>query len=171
MTDRFDMVVEKCKEVAKKAKSLYGISLDPLYVEFKSLGRTCGTALYVPNGDEKFNIEFNRDKILGDGLDVILNDTIQHEIAHLICDVNPTLGRGHNLEWKKVCKELGGSGNALDMSDTTIYYKHGTFRYTSILGKTYDFSLIRHNRIQQGKWAYEFKGGDVIDNTCKFEEI
>lgn len=172
MSDKLDVVIERCKEVAIKAKSLYGVDLNPLYVEFTRLGRVHGTAWYNPTSDEKFNVQFNRDEILGDGLDFILNDTVPHEIAHLVCDYLYPNGLAHSKEWKDICIALGGSGRARDrISIGTTYYKLGTYQYIGQSGRKYDYSLIRHNRIQSGEWEYIWKNGDIIDHNSEYEVL
>ena len=42
--------------------------------------------------------------------DAIHNLTIPHEVAHMVCQVAPVYGTGHNRGWKAVCRALGGDG-------------------------------------------------------------
>lgn len=60
---------------------------------------------YVPEG-------FNFAKILLDGRysEEVVRDTIIHEYSHFYCTVKYTTIVGHGIEWKRICKSLGGSG-------------------------------------------------------------
>lgn len=55
-------------------------------------------------------VTLNRDAIAQNPQDM-LEDTVPHEVAHIVCMIKPHLGDGHNQGWQTVCKRLGGSGN------------------------------------------------------------
>jgi predicted SprT family Zn-dependent metalloprotease len=52
----------------------------------------------------------NRDAIAQNPHDM-LEDTVPHEVAHIVCMIAPYHGVGHDQGWQEVCKRLGGSGH------------------------------------------------------------
>jgi predicted SprT family Zn-dependent metalloprotease len=82
---------------------------------------------------------------------LMVRDIIPHEIAHLVCMMDPTLGKHHNNGWKNVCRALGGDGL------TTHNMKFGTriakkpkkkAWYKAASGEFVDIGMIRHGRLQ-----------------------
>jgi len=57
----------------------------------------------------KYRMRFNMEAY-DKAPDEILNDTVPHEVAHLVCFANPLQGRKHDSGWKRVCQRLGGTG-------------------------------------------------------------
>jgi hypothetical protein len=55
-------------------------------------------------------------------LEVVLNEVIPHDIAHVVCEFQPQRGHSHSHDagWQAVCKRLGGTGLA--------YYPVGAFK-------------------------------------------
>ncbi len=100
-----------------------------------------------------------------EGWDHIFNDTIPHEIAHLVCFVNPGFGKDHDAGWKEVCKKLGGTGNRCHPLKT-FYGKGGTWEYISESGKAVHLSDKRHAQVQSGTVLTYTKAGRVT-KECK----
>ena len=127
--------------------------------------------------DKEANIAtvmLNRDAIKQNPTDM-LEDTVPHEIAHIVCMVCPQYGHGHNQGWQEVCKRLGGSGKHR--------YAYGDYDMRIRKRRRYVYNVpgrgrvmlsdVRHNRLQQGGFCYkeastgvrilkEYFTGDVV---------
>lgn len=101
-----------------------------------------------------------------EGWEQIINDTIQHEVAHLVCFVRRELGEGHNEGWKAVCKALGGTGERLH-SCKTYFGRGNTWEYTSLEGKKVFLSDKRHAYIQNNNTLLYRRYG-TVNKTCPF---
>lgn len=173
MIDRIEFVKRRLKKVVRLAEKIYGVQMyDKLRVKIKKKNGIIGWADYGPDEEYPFYIGLNIDCILGTKIefDYICNDTIPHEVAHLICDVLYPNYASHCKEWKNICTSLGGNGNVRGPSYMN-YYNNGTYRYTSNNGNQYNLSKISHNRVQNLGTAYIYKGDNRIDNTCQFEVL
>lgn len=163
--ERFAAIRAKVAEVIAKATTMYHVDLSNLSTSMKIRGTTGGRAgVKHINGKRLYILQLNRDMILNGGFDHMLNDTVPHEIAHLVCAANPFLGSRHDTGWKRVCVALGGNG--LRCHNEEVEYAHGGFDYLSSSGKKITVSKIRHQKIQKGT-SYTFRnGGGRLDRTC-----
>lgn len=96
-------IIAECKKVLAKAQIKYGIDFSNVTYKFKDKGLAAASA----GGGRR--LTFSLEAATIDWNDCV-NDTIPHEIAHLVCHRLPHLGRKHDKGWKKVCIALGGSG-------------------------------------------------------------
>lgn len=129
-------------------------------IRFDLRGRAAGMA---GSKGWDFYMRFNRDMMMNDSWDHILNDTVPHELAHIICFANGS-DRGHGLWWKRTCQMLGGSGERCHKEQVT-YAKGNTYVYTTSTGHTITLSEIRHRKVQRGM-VYHARGKGVINGTC-----
>ena len=166
--NRFDAIRVRVTEVLEKARLRYGVALNPT-ISFNLTGRVAGWAgCKTCAGQQVYWLKFNSDLIRGEHFNDILNNTISHEIAHLVCFARPELGKNHNRGWKRVCIALGGNGNRTH--DFAVTYAHGSWDYISDTGSTLTVSQIRHTKIQKGA-EYRFKHGKgTINRWCRFAE-
>lgn len=112
-------------------------------------------------------MRFNTDMMQNSSWDHLINDTVPHELAHIVCFFKPELGRNHNPGWRQVCRQLGGSGQRCHKEEVT-YAKGTTYYYTTSTNHTVTLSLQRHRRIQKGT-SYHFKNGrGRVDRTSKW---
>ena len=112
-------------------------------------------------------MRFNRDMMVNQSWDHLINDTVPHELAHIICMANQ-LDRGHGYLWAMTCRELGGNGERCH-TEAVTYAKGNTYVYTTSTGKTYNVSQVKHRRIQGGS-SYVFKDRSMgrLDKTCAY---
>lgn len=85
--------------------------------------------------------------------DIVLNDTLPHEIAHALCAKYPYFGKNHDKGWKHVCIKLGGSGDRTHSLQLTKAKKTRSFLYV-VDGREFTLKLTRHNRLQNKKVLY-----------------
>lgn len=90
----------------------------------------------------------------------MLNDTIPHEVAHLVCSLNYSrMGKkikAHGKEWKAVCLALGGIPKATvkagtyESSSLVSKRKVKKFLYVLDNGHKLELTSIRHNKVMLG---------------------
>lgn len=173
MTTRFDQVRARCQEVIAKANQLFGLTLNPV-ITFDIRGTTAGSvrASRVMNPITRVvtvtscKIRFNHAMILNDGFDHIMNNTIPHEIAHLVCYYRPELGKSHNRGWKRVCQMLVGNGVRCHREE--VQYAAGGVEYTASCGTKVVFSKHRHTKIQRGVTYTLRKTGGKISRDSQW---
>jgi len=153
--EQAQQIRNKCQEVFAKAKQLWPeLSFDKVAIRFDLKGRCAGIA-GMRHGS--YYLRFNADMLTREAFDHLLNDTVPHEIAHIVCFKNPMLGRNHNHGWARVCRLLGGSGNRCHNEDV-VYGKGTTYEYTTDRGHKVRVSEAMHKKIQAGA-VYTYRQG------------
>jgi SprT protein len=155
-------IVQKCKDVFAKAKELYPhLSFDQVQIRFDLKGRCAGMA----GRRYGYYVRFNRDMLTREAFDHVLNDTVPHEIAHIVCFMDPSLGRNHDWGWSRVCRQLGGSG-ARTHKEEVVYGKGATYEYTTDRGHKVRVSQTIHKKIQRGiVYTYKLGKGKVSSTS------
>lgn len=109
-------IKQRCKEVVELAEELYGFSIayNNIDIAFKSKGRAAAQAwwkgyAFQERSEWSYGLKFSTESASLDSNEM-LNDTVPHEVAHLVCAWNPALGKNHDIGWKRVCIALGGTG-------------------------------------------------------------
>lgn len=159
---RKQQVLAKVAECIANANRLYNITLPQPQIRFDLQGRCAGQA--GVRWGSSF-LRFNCDMMRNGGWDHLLNDTVPHEVAHLVCYHKPALGRQHNWGWKSVCRALGGSGERCHNEE--VEYRGGTYYYTSTSGHVIAVSPQRHSKIQRGV-GYTFQGKGRVTRECQY---
>ena len=155
MTPQQQQIVDACKASFVKAKELYPhLNFDAVGIRFDLTGRCAGMA--HRRGGHYF-MRFNRDMLTREAFDHILQDTVPHEVAHIVCFMDPRLGRNHDYGWASVCRRLGGTG-ARTHNEEVVYGKGLTYEYTTTTGHQVRISQQIHSRIQQRGATYTYKG-------------
>lgn len=136
----------------------YGINLPPIDLRFDLRGRSAGQAIRKGNIYAiRLNLDINNEHIL--------NDTIPHELAHIIC-MYTGWDKGHGKIWKSVCQSLGGTGNRCHSEEVTISRKVKKFVYATTCGQHITVSTVRHNKIQKGTvYKLPSTGGKLIRDS------
>jgi len=164
--NRFEAIRNKTAEVLAKAQLLYGVDLKPT-VSFNLRGRVAGWAgCRHCAGQRIYILRFNRELIAGNHFEDIRDNTVAHEIAHLVCYARPKLGKNHDAGWRRVCLALGGNGNT--RHDYEVTYANGSWDYISTAGHKITISNIRHKKVQQGTFYNLKHGMGRIDRYCRF---
>lgn len=160
-------VEARCKEIIALAESKFGQALPHIDIRFDMRGRCAGQAISRPSrGNEGYYaVRFNVDMMLNDSWDHLYNNTIPHEIAHIVC-FYLKLDRGHGRNWKRVCIQLGGNGERCHNEEIN-YSKGRTWYYVTKSGEVVALSDTRHRRVQSQGYRYQFKLG-TVDRTCYF---
>jgi predicted SprT family Zn-dependent metalloprotease len=161
---RFDAIRNKTSEVLALATKLYGVDLKPV-IQFNLRGRVAGWAkCKICAGQKTYTLRFNRELIQGKHFQDIRDETVAHEVAHLVCYARPELGRKHDMGWKRVCLALGGNGQTRHDYDVTPV--GGGIVYVTDRGHEVVVSKIIHGKIQQGR-SYRYRSGKgSINRSC-----
>ena len=148
---------EECQAIIKKAETLYNMDLGDVTVHYDIKGMCAGRAKTrgLRTNRPVHSLHFNIEAVTKEW-DEMFNDTIPHEVAHLVCHQNPRCGKGHDSGWRAVCIALGGNGattHKFELSPGRITKKH---LYTTDQGETVELSTIRHNKLQRRQVEYYF---------------
>lgn len=132
-----------------KACDMYDLpSLYPanVTVVYKPKGLAIGTASMRQG---RCILTFSLEAIEKYAVDMV-NDTIPHEVAHLVCFKRPDLGKNHDAGWKRVCRSLGGDDSRTHNLEVTPAKQKVTTRYVYIVdGVEREFGHKHHNLIQR----------------------
>ena len=146
------------RKVMALAESKFDVDLSDVAVQLNIRGyRTAGQAGWKKrSGITTYRLRFHP-LAISKYYDHMVKDVIPHEVAHMVCYKNPSLGRNHNWGWKSVCRALGGSAERLhDMNlDEARLGRTSTskkFEYRCENGETIVLGLGRHRSLQSGKY-------------------
>ena len=165
---RMAAIRSKTQEVLAKAKELYGVDIKPT-ISFNLRGRVAGWAgckFCRVNQQRVYTLRYNRDCVTGNHFEDMRDETVPHEVAHLVCYARPELGRKHDAGWRRICLELGGNGNT--RHDYAVTYAHGGWDYIATCGTKVAVSNIIHQRIQAGQGRVLRKTGGKVNRWCRF---
>lgn len=172
MQTQAQQVIDRCKVAFAKAKELYNLDLSMVSIRFDLKGAAAGMACARGSmfTGRTYYMRFNRDMMQREAFDHVLNNTVPHEVAHIVCFMNPLLGRNHDAGWERVCRALGGSGATRHQEDV-VYGKGRTFEYTTTAGHKVRLSEQRHNGVQRGG-ALSYRGGKgIVNKSCAYEIV
>lgn len=157
---QMEQVRNKCKEVYATVLRLYGLDLTNVRISFDLRGKAAGKASgkrYADPVISNYSMKFNRDMLTREAFDHVLNNTVPHEIAHIVCFIRPELGKNHDSGWARVCRSLGGSANRTH-SEEVVFGKGTTYEYTTDRGHKVRVS-DKHHRYLQAGGTLRYRGG------------
>jgi len=167
MRERYQAMQDQVSRVLAQAEKLYGVKISPT-VSFNLRGRVAGwagcTLCRVTRTASNFRLRFNCELIEGKHFDDMVNNTVPHEIAHLVCYARPDLGSKHDAGWQRVCIALGGDGQRCHTYEVSP--KGGGFTYRATCGTVITVSRQIHNKIQQGQGRVLKKTRGCVDRYC-----
>lgn len=165
--DRYAEITRKTQEVLARAEKLYGVKITPS-IAFNLRGRVAGWAgcrfCRVTRQATQFTLRFNRDLINGKHFEDMRDETVPHEVAHLVCYARPDLGRKHDAGWRRVCIALGGNGNT--RHDYDVVPVGGGFTYRATCGREITVSALIHRKIQMGQERILKRTRGRINRDC-----
>jgi SprT protein len=174
MTSPQQQVLNKVKEVTERAKTLYGVDLSVVRIQFNLKGRVAGWAQWKRRlGVSSYLCRFNADMLLrGDPetLDNMLNTVVPHELAHVVCYMKPELGKNHDGGWQRVDRALGGTGKRThDME--VVAGKGATYEYTTDRGHKVRLGERHHKKVQAGIPLRYRKGLGTVTVGCAYSIV
>ena len=160
-------VIDKTKACFDKAKELYGLDLSRVHVRFDLKGRAAGMAC---RRGGQYIIRYNHDMLTREAFDHLLNATVPHEVAHIVCYMDRSLGADHNSGWERVCIALGGTG-ATRHKEEVVYGKGHTYEYTTDRGNKVRVGDKYHKDIQSGRPLRYRNGIGTVTRECAYSIV
>lgn len=161
-------ILDRLQECYKLVLQLYGLNLSKTEVTFDLKGAAAGVAGYDEEG--KLFLRFNRDMLQRAAFKHVKDETVPHEVAHLVCYVKPELGRNHDQGWARVCIALGGNGTCCHDQEV-VYGKGNTYEYTTTHGKKVRVSQASHGKIQFKSATYSYRGLGIVNKSCAYSIV
>ena len=148
-----EKTIQRVDHFVALAEEIYGITVGRPVINFEVRGGDAGRA-----SPDLFEVDFNAVLLVANE-QAFMDDTIPHEVAHLICyKLHGWIKRGrgishHGVEWKKIMRDFGcvpSTCHNLDVSK--VKRKMREFLYSCPdCEKTFPISIIRHNKMARGK--------------------
>lgn len=164
MQERYEAIRSKTQEVLALAQRLYGVDIKPT-IGFNLTGRVAGWASCKHcrfTGQRVFGLRFNQQLIAGRHFEDIRDETVPHEVAHLVCYARPELGRNHDAGWRRVCLALGGNGKTRHDYDVVVA---GGWDYITSMGHRVTIGPKHHAAVQSGRTLMFRRGKGSISRT------
>ena len=162
MQERYEAIRNRTQEVLALAQRLYGVDIEPT-VSFNLTGRVAGWAgCKHCAGRRVYTLRYNQQMIAGNHFEDIRDETVPHEIAHVVCYARPELGRRHDAGWRRVCLALGGNGKTRHDYDVVLA---GGWDYITDVGNKVTIGARHHARVQAGEVLRFRKGRGSISRT------
>ena len=172
MTKNEKLVEAKALKVIRKAMDLYGVpELEFAVIRFDIRGRRSAGQAYHKYGN--YGLRFHP-KACSDHLEDTLNNTVPHEIAHLVTYADRSLGRNHNYGWKRICAALGGDSmrcHSLDLGHRPnkeqrkiAWEARRPYVYTDSKGVARRVTKQCHIKIQSRGAEYKWRSNKGIVN-------
>lgn len=148
------------KEVLARADEKFGTNLkEKVEILFNLRGMCAGQAVRYTDG--RLALRFNLEA-MDKNWDHAYNNTIPHEVAHLVCFTKPRLGKNHDRGWQAVDMALGGIGERYHTLDLTPGRKVTKYKYKLASGREVLLGPVRHKRLQTGKTKYRNDGEKIL---------
>jgi len=148
-------IYERVNHFVALGNEKFESDLDIPHVRFDKRGTTAGTAHY-----EMLELNFNA-RLLVDNWDEFMDQTIPHEVAHLLKSHMYGRGRGsflasHGTAWKKVMRALGVEPDRCHAMDVSkVQMPKAKHIYTcDKCQKELVISSVRHNKMVRGTKNY-----------------
>ena len=167
MTTPQQQIIDKCKEVYETATRLYGVDMSRVTIHFDLKGRAAGMA--CRRGAQHY-MRFNRDMLTREAFEHVINDTVPHEIAHIVCFMKPQYGRNHDAGWARVCRALGGNGERTHKEEV-VYGKGTTYEYITDRGHKVRMGDRHHAIVQAGRKLSYKKGLGTVTKECQYSIV
>lgn len=156
----FTNKVNECLQKAAKQFNMPNILKTT--VSYFPKGRCAGQA---KSSCGEYEVRFNEFNIENDW-DEMVNETIPHEVAHIVCFERPSLGYNHNPGWKRVCLLLGGDASRTHNMQVALtkHVERKRFNYRDMNGFVHTIGPKHHKLIQQrGSVMFSVRGqGNVM---------
>lgn len=148
----FDAFTAQCRAKLAEAQQMFGLTFKPedVRITYDIRGRVAGRA-GLKHG--VYYMQFNAEAVMNYNADMT-QDTIPHEIAHLVCFNQKHLGTGHDYGWKRVCRQLGGDDSRTHDYTLTPGKVTEKFNYTLASGRVVQAGPKHHRLIQAGEQVF-----------------
>ena len=148
MTPNQIKAYNKALEIMETAGDMYCVPMTDVVIKFNLRGQCGGQAIRDTMG--RYSIRLNKTAVESH-LEEMLTRTIGHEIAHIVCMKDRSLGKNHNSGWQRVDIALGGDGTRCHDMDLKKVRNVKRFKYVASCGTEVELTSIIHKRMQNGE--------------------
>lgn len=149
-------VLKRTEEVFEIARNKYGLDIEfaDLHIAFPATGKSSIATAWRrrTRGVVQYGMTFKIEAIEQQPKDC-MEDSIPHEIAHLVNYMCPRTGNNHDAGWKRVCIALGGSGNrtakGIEVILTPAKFQK-KYLYEASCGTEIKLSAKMHKQVEWG---------------------
>lgn len=156
----------RCSEIFTTASDLYAVDLHCTQIKFDLRGTAAGQAL---RRSGQYMLRLNSDWLDREAFKFMLDCTVPHEIAHLVCFMNPQLGQHHNTGWQQVCRALGGTPDSKH-TQAVVFGRGRTFEYMTHSGTTVRMNEKHHAAVQQGS-VLRYPEEGAVTQLCGYRIV
>lgn len=159
----FEALVKVC---IAAAEAKYG-KMPAIRIRFDLRGKSAGMAgvaslnrytKEITGPYLRFNVEAIRNN-----WDDMVQQTIPHEVAHLVAWCFPALGAdNHNYQWQRIDRSLGGTGERCHRMKLTPARQTNRYRYVLASGQEISVGPKHHRALQMGSTLRMKKSGEVV---------
>ena len=150
-------VLARCKVELEKANKMFNLNLDP-EICTKLKGKSAGKATHWKfQGKMRLSINVEMMMISEQNWWTILDNTISHEIAHLVDYATRGFSK-HDAKWSNTHKQLGGTG--AQYHNMTVKPVRKEYIYATTAGDV-KITSVRHNKIQKKGASYGYRGAKL----------
>lgn len=172
--DRVALIRAKWKAACNVAQAIYGMDLSKVELDFALKGRCAGKACRRGTlGAFRYFVTLNNDMVRRadeSAFAHILEDTVEHELAHIVCFMDRSLGQGHDDGWRRVFAKISGKEfHEIKRchSEEVVHARGGTYEYFLANGETIRLGERHHLTIQRGATMHTRRSQQRIDKHCK----
>lgn len=144
----------KMNETLAKCQRYYKMPLPTVELIFKQMGHSAGQALYNPLTGEA-TIHINPD-YLENHYESMLNQTMPHEVSHIVASFVHRKNCGHGPLWKMVCTWAGIPAtrcHQYSLEGVKVKQYNKPFQYACKCRK-WQFTARKHKTLQTpGRWS------------------
>lgn len=146
----------ECIEKAFKMFNITHIKASDVAIRNDIRGKHAGQARWRTQfGESSYSLRFNPEAI-NNYFQEMINDTIPHEVAHIVCFIRPELGKNHDAGWKRVCRMLGGDDSRTHTMNLSAGKQKTEYDYL-VGGEIVKLGPKRHARLQRGEMTYRHR--------------
>ena len=160
-------VIDRCHELVAKGNALYNTNVRIGRIEWMAKGKAAG---YAGVKDGVFFLRFSAEALTLYPDDTF-NDTVPHEVAHLIqfamLLTGRTRDRGHGATWKRIAWSLGCSGERTHKLKLTPARKTRKFKYVLPSGTVFEATIGQHRKMLSGT-TFTLRSNREIVSACYY---
>lgn len=157
----FTKFIDKANEVVKQANEMFNLNMRvTVKVDIRG-NRIAGQVRrdflgnLILRLNPKFCAEYEEET---------LNDTIPHEVAHLVCYALGLNKEGHGKRWQAISIKLGCNGKRchnMKLSSSARYF-------VKLDGVDVEMTKGQYTKAKKGVSQYKHKSGAIINSNCEF---
>lgn len=149
--NEFVQQVRAIQELAREKFPEFNLSSHDLPIVFFAKGEMAGQARWGHfNGQRMYNIEFNVEAITK-YWDEMYNETIPHEMAHIVDYAIHKKSDHHGTKWKAIARALGCKGNRCHRLELKKARTVKKYVYVATCGTVVSLGKAVHTKVQKGQ--------------------